>query len=172
MISSFVSLILVLISCIDVKSEVDGWKMTDRFNGFRFEIIDDDDTPHSLVDMKEEIQGKGFKLPLKINKTFDANVSFHLRSNTAAKADEYFCFGWVQDSSIRNSIVGEARCTKKNGYKMKLWLSSFTNESIIKDYEDTKIKLHFSHFKILHRDRITCFRDEPHKCEDLSIPLW
>ena len=109
MISSFVSLILVLISCIDVKSEVDGWKMTDRFNGFRFEIIDDEDTPHSLVDMKEEIQGKGFKLPLKINKTFDANVSFHLRSNTAAKADEYFCFGWVQDSSIRNSIVGEAR---------------------------------------------------------------
>ena len=35
----------------------------------------------------------------------------------------------------------------------------------IKDYEDTKIKLHFSHFKILDKRRITCFRDEPHTCE-------
>ncbi len=36
----------------------------------------------------------------------------------------------------------------------------------IKDYEDTKIKLHFSHFKILDKRRITCFRDEPHICEN------
>ncbi len=89
-----------------------------------------------------------------------------------AKADELFCFGWVQDSSIRKSIVGEVRCTKRMGYEMKKWLSFNTNETIMKDYDDTKIKLHFSHFKILHEDRETCFRDEPHQCEDLNISMW
>lgn len=37
---------------------------------------------------------------------------------------------------------------------------------VIKDYEDTKIKLHFSHFKILDDARITCFRDAPHQCPE------
>ena len=32
-------------------------------------------------------------------------------------------------------------------------------------YEDTKIKLHFSHFKICEDDRETCFREPPHQCE-------
>ena len=35
---------------------------------------------------------------------------------------------------------------------------------MIKDYENTKIKLHFSHFKILPDERETCFRDAPHQC--------
>ena len=34
-------------------------------------------------------------------------------------------------------------------------------------YEDTKIKLHFSHFKVLDGKRETCFREEPHCCKDL-----
>jgi hypothetical protein len=60
---------------------------------------------------------------------------------------------------------------------MKLYLVGLKNETsieetIIKEYRDSKIKLHFSHFKILVEDRITCFRNQPHQCEDLSIPLW
>ena len=35
-------------------------------------------------------------------------------------------------------------------------------------YSDTKIRLHFSHFKILETDRDTCFLDQPHQCSDLS----
>ena len=44
-------------------------------------------------------------------------------------------------------------------------------ENRIKYYTDTKIKLHFSHFKVLGPERETCFRDAPHQCEDLSEPL-
>lgn len=35
-------------------------------------------------------------------------------------------------------------------------------------YEDTKIRLHFSHFKILPPSRSTCFVDSPHQCPDLK----
>ena len=35
-------------------------------------------------------------------------------------------------------------------------------------YEDTKIKLHFSHFKILEDGRETCFRDAPHQCPEFA----
>ena len=38
----------------------------------------------------------------------------------------------------------------------------------IKDYESTKIMLHFSHFKILDDARITCFRDPPHQCPEYA----
>lgn len=45
-------------------------------------------------------------------------------------------------------------------------IGSFVTDVKIKDYEDSKIKLLFSHFKILEDGRITCFRDEPHRCQD------
>jgi hypothetical protein len=34
-------------------------------------------------------------------------------------------------------------------------------------YSDTKIRLHFSHFKILDSARETCFLDKPHQCPDM-----
>lgn len=33
-----------------------------------------------------------------------------------------------------------------------------------KIYEDTKIRLHFSTFKVLEDNRDTCFVDPPHQC--------
>jgi len=35
-------------------------------------------------------------------------------------------------------------------------------------YSDTKIRLHFSHFKILDAERDTCFLDKPHQCSDIT----
>lgn len=35
-------------------------------------------------------------------------------------------------------------------------------------YEDTKIRLHFSAFKILPADRETCFIDAPHQCREYT----
>lgn len=35
-------------------------------------------------------------------------------------------------------------------------------------YADTKIRLHFSHFRHLDDDKDTCFLDEPNKCSDIS----
>jgi hypothetical protein len=38
----------------------------------------------------------------------------------------------------------------------------------VQHYSDTKIRLHFSHFKIVEESRDTCFYDEPHRCEDIA----
>ena len=94
-----------------------------------------------------------------------------------AKADEYSCFGWVQPQPTTTSIVGELRCNKRvgpiilNWIEKALWVEEdkvahVTVERVsTKVYEDTKIKLHFSHFKTLDAERVTCFRDPPHCCE-------
>ena len=110
-----------------------GWRMRDRFMGFRYEIFGAEE-----------------------------DVAFAVRG----KADDYGCFGWIQDSP-RGSYVGEARCAKDVGNDFKDFLTSTGTDFIIKDYEDTKIKLHFSHFKVLPASRTTCFPDdEPHKCHE------
>lgn len=115
-----------------------GWRMVDRFDGFRFEV-------HGRV------QGVWF------------------RRSTQRQADELACFGWVQNTA-RGTVVGEARCGKLAGKKMREWLKhgpelAEVERLEIKTYEDTKIKLHFSDFAILEDERRTCFRDDgPHDC--------
>ena len=114
-----------------------GWRMVDRFAGFRFEV-------------KGDVSETGFE------------------SAAVAKADELGCFGWVQTSEFA-SIVGEARCAKTLAPQMKEFLykgglKSTVEDVHVYDYPDTKIKLHFSHFKILGPDRVTCFHDPPHQC--------
>jgi hypothetical protein len=44
----------------------------------------------------------------------------------------------------------------------------------VRTYPDTKIALHFSHFKVLDARRVTCFQDEPHRCDnsDPVIQAW
>ena len=123
-----------------------GWKMTDRFTGFRFEMIG-------------KVQNVGMLFAIQ------------------KKADTLGCFGWVQNSFLQTkSIVGEARCNKVAADIMKQWLNTadgHPEESLvenieIKDYEDSKIKLHFSHFKILDDERETCFFDRPHQCPEFN----
>eukprot|EP00586_Coscinodiscus_wailesii_P000607 CAMPEP_0172482818 /NCGR_PEP_ID=MMETSP1066-20121228/9440_1 /TAXON_ID=671091 /ORGANISM="Coscinodiscus wailesii, Strain CCMP2513" /LENGTH=150 /DNA_ID=CAMNT_0013246247 /DNA_START=53 /DNA_END=505 /DNA_ORIENTATION=- len=122
----------------------EGWKMTDRWIGFRYE-------------MTGRVQSVG------------------MRHAIQAKADELACFGWVQNKKTK-SIVGEVRCNISNGKKMEEWIRSIKNhppgsfvENVdIKHYEDTKIKLHFSHFKIVEDARDTCFREHPHRCNDFE----
>ena len=92
--------------------------------------------------------------------------------------DKLFCFGWVQNNTMTTpvnegeTLVGEARCRTNAGAEMKAFLSSLAagegkkkkKHIVFKDYEDTLIRLHFSHFKIVSPGRNTCFRDEPHQC--------
>ena len=95
------------------------------------------------------------------------------------KAAELFCFGWVQNNTMMTpvnegeTLVGEARCRTNAGSEMKAFLSSLAagegkkkkkKHIVFKDYDDTLIRLHFSHFKIVSPGRNTCFRDEPHQC--------
>lgn len=101
-------------------------------------------------------------------------------------ADERACFGWVQESLKEMTLVGEVRCNKLKGEEMKQYLESKLemesklssigvgkNSTIYrvntKIYPDTRIILHFSHFKVLDNRRHTCFRDEPHKCEENDV---
>ena len=79
----------------------------------------------------------------------------------------------------KRTLVGEVRCNKHNSKKIKQWMTSmqhhpegsFVTGIEIKDYEDSKIKLFFSHFKIVDDNRETCFRDTPHQCNDMIFSV-
>lgn len=118
-----------------------GWRMKDRFDGFRFEVHG----PNVV----------------------DASVRFVEAAQ--ALADELFCFGWAQPVARAGTIVGEARCNTNAGPRFREWLrggppGAVVTEVAFRAYESTKIKLHFSHFKILDASRPTCFPDAPHQC--------
>ena len=138
-----VSLPSLLLLVMSNDHGVDGWRRQHRFVGFRFELAPS--PTHRDEDIKELIR---------------------------EKADELFCFGWVQNATLHyeeETLVGEARCKKSVGEEMKRYLTSFADEKQIKfrEYDDTLIKLHFSHFKIVSPGRSTCFQDEPNKCRHL-----
>jgi hypothetical protein len=118
-----------------------GWRMVDRFDGFRFEVAG----PNVL------------------------ERSVRYLETAQALADELFCFGWVQRSKARGTVVGEARCNRDAGPRLREWLrggppGAVVDEVVFRSYDDTKIKLHFSHFKIVEAQRPTCFPDAPHQC--------
>eukprot|EP00752_Nemacystus_decipiens_P008488 g7585.t1 len=119
-----------------------GWRMQDRYHGFRYEAV------------------------------VDPGCDFYEEAAQVA-ADELACFGWVQRTSA-NTIAGEARCSKATGPSMQSRLRAGPGDVCkvfsfdAKDYSDTKIKLHFSHFKILDEERKTCFRDTPHQCPEFA----
>lgn len=116
-----------------------GWRMVDRFDGFRYEV---------------------------------PSASEAVAAAVVAKADELFCFGWVQ-ATDRGTHVGEARCSKTAGKAMRAALKGQAPPGAgaateLYTYEDTKIKLHFSHFKTLEASRATCFREPPHQCPEFA----
>ena len=131
----------------------EGWRQSDRFVGFRYQLSVSTDNKEHVEDTTAAIQGK---------------------------ADQLFCFGWVQNNTMTThvnegeTLVGEARCRTNagNDLSLKSFLSSLAvgedntkkKHIVFKDYEDTLIRLHFSHFKIVSPGRNTCFRDEPHQC--------
>jgi hypothetical protein len=81
--SSLLSILVLYLCFVQILCQPDGWKMTDRFYGFRYEITPD--VYDSLILQK-----------------------------VLSIADDYSCFGWVQESPVR-TIVGEARCSKARG---------------------------------------------------------
>ena len=150
---SFYLLILTLASIILMHTASgagvpEGWRQSDRFVGFRYQL------------------------------SVSTHSKEHVEDIIAGKADQLFCFGWVQNNTMTThvndgeTLVGEARCRTNAGSEMKAFLSSLAagegkkkkKHIVFKDYEDTLIRLHFSHFKIVSPGRNTCFRDEPHQC--------
>eukprot|EP01038_Epipyxis_sp_PR26KG_P005212 gene5212-7250_t len=128
------------------QSQPEGWRMIDRFCGFRYELFINDKSSLSFSKFTDQVQ---------------------------KHADSMGCFGWIQLSKYgESSFVGEVRCAKQRGHAFQEWLKALTAEKDnvkrveILEYEDTKIRLHFSHFKILDNERITCFLDSPHQCPE------
>mmetsp|Transcript_16576 Transcript_16576/g.15917 ORF Transcript_16576/g.15917 Transcript_16576/m.15917 type:complete len:152 (-) Transcript_16576:111-566(-) len=127
-------IVIAFISCIiAISAQPEGWRMIDRFYGFRYSI--------NLIDADSVATIRQF-------------------------ADALGCFGWIQNVGDEK-YVGEARCSKSNGIKFEEAVRSLSSEVETKVYSDTKIRLHFSHFKVVETTRETCFLDEPHKCKDL-----
>jgi hypothetical protein len=132
-----VPFVLFLLSTLSlVIAQPEGWRMQDRFHGFRYQI----------------------------------SGSTEVVEKVTSAADDLGCFGWIQNP--RDDVyVGEARCSKERGIKFEEQIKAVhqgsPNQLAIKQYSDTKIRLHFSHFKHLEKERDTCFLDEPHKCSDI-----
>lgn len=141
----YISIVAIVILTIVVNAQPDGWRMIDRFHGFRYELTG--------------ITGSVGLVDIIVN-----------------RADELGCFGWIQKSSKSQTLVGEVRCNKIKGEIMMQWIQSIpeinvsdTSKAKILVYPDTKIRLHFSSFKVLDDDRDTCFLDEPHKCDNITV---
>ena len=123
-------------------AQPEGWRMIDRFYGFRYEI-----TGSNIL-----------------------NVEFE--ESAEREADRLGCFGWIQRTRT-GSLVGEARCNKAQGPKFEKWLQhgpegTSVSSFVTKVYDDTKIRLHFSKFRILDENRDTCFLDSPHQCPEFD----
>ena len=117
----------------------DGWKMHDRFVGFRY-----------LISLEHNID---------ISEAYDTMKGIRYR------ADKSFCFGWAQHAVVTKQIVGEFRCYKHRVMSVVNYLrENFSTQLKLDKYPDSRIKLHYSKFRILDSDVTTCFRDEPHKC--------
>ena len=77
-------------------------------------------------------------------------------------------FGWVQNKGT-NSVVGEYRGNIVGAETLKQTIREGPAVAQVEsaeffDYEDTKIRYHFSHFRILEDGRETCFEEAPHAC--------
>ena len=133
-------LLLALASAALGAGVPEGWRMKDRFAGFRFECRGRFDREEWAVQVREY-------------------------------ADELSAFGWVQLSPA-GTVVGEFRGTKQVGPWMRDFLDTGPDDTAgeyscdIKTYADTKIRFHFSHFKVLDARRHTCFPEPPHACRD------
>lgn len=136
-------LALALAAALCAADAPPGWRMVDRFHGFRYDCEGRFDRDAWMLAIRDE-------------------------------ADELSGFGWVQVTAAGH-IVGEFRGSRQTGPLMAEFLRDGPEDALeykcsLKDYADTKIRLHFSHFKILDRRRETCFLEPPHQCEPRPSP--
>jgi hypothetical protein len=143
-----------------------GWRMQDRFSGLRFELA---------MHLPESAAGAAGAGPL-------------IRA-MVAEADRLYGFGWVKelgwdrgpssaggDASAHGAgrpttLVGEFRGSKRAGPAFVEWLRrapDIDGNVRVKEYEDTKIRYHFTHFRVLPRDdgSVTCFPEPPFACKE------
>mmetsp|Transcript_28345 Transcript_28345/g.28640 ORF Transcript_28345/g.28640 Transcript_28345/m.28640 type:complete len:156 (-) Transcript_28345:34-501(-) len=139
-------LILVYVAFVfkNVVSQPPGWRMVDRFYGFRYEIFG------------QNIVTSGFAEAVQ------------------KEADRIGCFGWIQFSKVGTFVgearCSKDQGPKFQTWLEKGMPNSNISRMEVHIYEDTKIRLHFAYFKILDENRDTCFLDPPHQCPEFSTP--
>lgn len=122
---------------VHTEATAPGWKMTDRFAGFRFELHGSFEVASFMKDIVD-------------------------------KADALAGFGWIQYDKAHERIGGEFRGNKRTGPQMQKWLKKGPGaadyQATFHEYIDTKIRYHFSHFKVVDEDREMCFESAPYGC--------
>jgi hypothetical protein len=140
---SILELVIYFLTMLGVYSQPPGWRMVDRFYGFRYEIGGNNIVVEGLPDAVQK------------------------------QADLMGCFGWIQHSKkgtfVGEARCSKTQGPKFMEWLEK-GLSDKNVENIqVHVYDDTKIRLHFAYFKIVEENRDTCFIDPPHKCDDINI---
>ncbi|KAG5175229.1 hypothetical protein JKP88DRAFT_339046 [Tribonema minus] len=126
--------VLLLLPAVRPDAEVNvprGWRKSDRFYGFRYEVrglVQDVGFLQAAVHAAEELGCFGWIQNSKVNTVVGEARCSKL---DGPKMVEFLRFG-----------PDDARVT----------------EVLVKPYEDTKIKLHFASFLALPDERKTCFR--------------
>ncbi|ETV77795.1 hypothetical protein H257_08635 [Aphanomyces astaci] len=90
-----------------------------------------------------------------------------LMSAVVDQARSHACFGWVQ-TTAQEHLVGEVRCRGQHGTAMQTWIESSHPQARVHVYESTKIRYHFTSFRVLEASRRTCFQSAPHACASLN----
>jgi hypothetical protein len=95
--SSFSFILYILLIVHWAIAQPEGWRMIDRFYGFRYEIKLKNENNLSLMQSIQE------------------------------KAGELRCFGWIQEVGDGSKLVGEGRCAKNKGQIFNDWLKGLPN---------------------------------------------
>lgn len=129
---SFLS-VVVLINAQGV-----GWRMIDRFYGFRYEI--------------EAAFDRDFGQKVKNYAEEQACFGWIQKAGENTHVGEVRCSKDV-GPQFQSWLELEQGKDVKTSFKV---------------YEDTKIRLHFSKFTVLSPTRDTCFLDRPHQCREFA----
>ena len=137
------SFLLLSLHIDKANAVVEGWRMKDRFYGFRFVldgVSDPEDIMYVVQQQADELAGFGWIQQVQSSNRLVGEFRGSKRTGTAMEK-------WLRD------LEGQ----QASGVVVKL-------------YEDTKIYFHPSHFRIFPPERDTCFPDEPHKCAEPLKP--
>ena len=112
--------LLLLVRVASGSGMPEGWRREDRFLGFRYLLNRGEDVA---------VRIRGEKFTITSLSSLQCSICTSHTYHCIDKADELFCFGWVQDTN-RTTTVGKARCKKKEGHKLK----AFTTSSLATAY--------------------------------------
>ena len=134
--------LILAINLIFIECQPPGWRMIDRFYGFRYELFGENIISNDLA--------------IAVQK----------------QADNLGCFGWIQPSKkgtfVGEARCTKSQGPKFQSWLEKEIPNTIISNMEVHVYDDTKIRLHFAYFKIIEESRDTCFLNPPHQCSEFT----